>query len=83
MLTDYIKAAMRKAKYEILPDDGTYYGEIPGLQGVWANADTLEGCRDELESVLEDWILLGIYLHHTIPIVDGVDLNIKQTEEVA
>jgi hypothetical protein len=29
MLTNYIKAAMRKAKYEILSDDGTLYGEIP------------------------------------------------------
>lgn len=29
MLTSYIKAAMSQARYEILPDDGTYYGEIP------------------------------------------------------
>jgi hypothetical protein len=28
MLTEYIQAAMGKARYEIL-DDGTYYGEIP------------------------------------------------------
>src|SRR5262245_1854078 len=41
MLTEYIQAAMRRATYEILPEDKTYYGEIPGFQGVWANADTL------------------------------------------
>lgn len=63
MLTHYIRAAMEKAHYEILPDDGTFYGEIPGFDGVWANADTLEECRDELEEVLEEWIMLGISLH--------------------
>jgi uncharacterized protein UPF0150 len=33
MLSEYIRAALRKAKYEILPDDGQYYGEISGLRG--------------------------------------------------
>lgn len=47
MLKNYIRAAMGKARYEILPDDGTFYGEIPGFEGVYANADTLETCRDE------------------------------------
>lgn len=60
MLTEYIQAAMRKARYEILPDDEGYFGKIVGLQGVWANADTLEACRDELQEVLEEWIILGL-----------------------
>ena len=38
MLTKYIQAAMHQAKYKILSDDDTLYGEIPGFQGVWANA---------------------------------------------
>jgi predicted RNase H-like HicB family nuclease len=54
MLTTYIRAAMHRAKYEILPD-GTFYGEIPGFQGVWANAPSLEACREELQQVLEGW----------------------------
>jgi hypothetical protein len=53
MLTSYIRAAMRQARYEIVEDDGSFYGEIPLIPGVWANAKTLEGCREELESVLE------------------------------
>ena len=60
MLTAYIKAAMRKAHYEILPDNEGYFGKIEVLQGVWANADSLEACREELREVLEEWILLGI-----------------------
>ena len=77
MLTDYMKAALKRAKYEILEDDGTFYGEIPDLPGVWANAKTLEECRDQLEEVVEDWILLGVRFGDPIPILDGIDLNIK------
>ena len=42
MITNYIKVAMRRAKYDILPIDGTFYGEIPGFKGVCSNAVTLE-----------------------------------------
>lgn len=76
MLTDYIRAAMKHAKYEILPDDNTFFGTIPDFQGVWANAPTLEACRDELQEVLEDWIVLGLRLGHTLPEVDGISLNV-------
>lgn len=75
MLTDYIRAAMQTAYYEILSDDGTYYGEIPGFQGVWANADTLEACRQELQEVLEEWIVLGLRLGHRLLEVDGIRLT--------
>lgn len=54
MLTRYIQAALHKAKYKILSDDNTFYGEIPEFQGVWANAETLELCREELSEVLEE-----------------------------
>jgi len=78
MLTSYIDAAMRKAHYEILPDNEGYYGKIEGLQGVWANASTLEACREELREVLEEWIVLGLKLGHIIPEIAGVTLNIKE-----
>ena len=79
MLTKYIQAAMRKAKYEILPDDGSFYGEIPGFDGVWANAASLEACREELAEILEEWLLLGISRNHALPVVDGIELTIKET----
>lgn len=81
MLIAYIQAAMRHAAYKIL-EDGTYFGEIPGLRGLWANASTLEACRDELQSSLEDWILLGVRLNHTLPVVDGLDLNAKPEQTI-
>jgi predicted RNase H-like HicB family nuclease len=71
MLTAYIQAAMRQAHYEIL-DDHTYYGEIPGLQGVYANEATLETCRETLQEVLEGWIILGLQLGHELPAIDNL-----------
>lgn len=73
MLIAYIQQAMRLAKYEIL-EDGKYYGEIPGFQGVWAQADNLEACREELQSALEDWLVLGLRMGHNLPAVAGIQL---------
>ncbi|MCZ6750556.1 MAG: type II toxin-antitoxin system HicB family antitoxin [Acidobacteria bacterium] len=59
MLTEYLEKRLKKAKYKMLRD-GSYFGEIPGLKGVWADGNTLEDCREELREVLEDWILLKV-----------------------
>lgn len=77
MLTEYIKAAMHKARYEILSDDNSFFGEIPGFEGLYSNADTLEKCREELESTLEDWLLISIRKNMPIPQLEGIDLNVK------
>lgn len=74
MLTAYIQSAMRYAIYEIL-DDQTFYGGIVGFQCVYATADTLEQCREELQSVFEGWIILGLRMDHPLPEVDGLRLD--------
>ena len=73
-MTQYIEAAMKKAKYEILSDDDSFYGYIPRFDGVYANATDLETCRSELKEVLEEWILLSISRHLPLPAVDGLEL---------
>ena len=73
MLTTYIQAALKLAKYEIL-EDGAYYGEIPGFEGVWASASTLEACREELQETLEDWLILGLRMGHDLPVVADINL---------
>ena len=78
MLMTYLKAALRHAKYEILEEDNSFYGEIPELQGVYVQATSLERCREELEEVLEEWILFRIYNHLPLPIIDDVQLEIKE-----
>ena len=76
MLSEYLDAAMRQARYEILTDDGTFYGEIPGFDGVYANATTLEDCRDDLRAVLEEWLLLRVSRGLPIPAAGGITLTI-------
>ena len=58
-MAEYVAAAMREARYEVL-EDGTWYAEIPGLKGVWSDADNREQSQKELEEVLEEWIYLRL-----------------------
>jgi len=78
MLTKYIEAALRHAHYEILADDGTFYGEIPDCRGVYANAPSLEECRAELAEVLEDWLLFRIHKNLALPTIDGLELKVDE-----
>ena len=65
MFAEYLDKALRHAQIEQI-EDGTYFGSIPGFQGVWSNAPTEEASRQELREVLEGWILLQI-ADHTPP----------------
>jgi predicted RNase H-like HicB family nuclease len=78
MISRYLKAALRCAHYEILKDDGTFYGEIRECPGVYANASTLEECREELEEVLEEWVLFRISQNLDLPVFDGELLKIRK-----
>ena len=66
MLSEYTAKKLKEAKYKLLKD-GTYFGEIPSLKEVWANAKNLEDCRKELQEVIEDWVLLKIKDHEEVP----------------
>jgi len=66
MLVNYISKKLSQAQYKIL-DDGTYFGEIPNLQGVWASEKTLEKCRESLGEVLEEWLILKLRDGDKIP----------------
>lgn len=77
MLTKYIQAAMGHATWQLFAD-GSFRGEIPPVPGVWANAATLEACREELQDVPGDWLLASIADHDSPPVVDGIDLNVRE-----
>jgi len=74
ILSDYVEQAMELAIYDKL-EDGTFVGKIPLCKGVIAFGETLRECEDDLQSTLEDWILLGLKLGHPLPIIAGIDLN--------
>ncbi len=83
MLTEYLRLAMGRAHYELLGGGEGFYGEIPDFQGVLAHGETLEACREELASTLEDWLLFRISRHLPIPVIQGLDLAVREIESPA
>ena len=75
MLAQYIEMALELARYEIIEDDHSYWGEIPGFQGVWAKHQTLAGCQRELREALSDWLALRLKMGLEIPALGNLNLN--------
>jgi predicted RNase H-like HicB family nuclease len=80
ILTGYIDSALSQAEYDKLEDE-TFSGRITGCKGVIAFGNSLRECEGELQSTLEDWILVGLKLGHRLPVIDGFDLNKEPTDE--
>lgn len=74
---------MGEARYELLGGGEGFYGEIPGFDGVLAQAVTLEACRDELAGTLEDWLLFRISRNFPVPVVHGMDLAVREVKVLA
>ncbi len=81
ILSDYLENALAQAEYDKL-EDGTFFGRISECKGVVAFGATLRECENELRSTLEDWVLVGLKLGHSLPVLDDVDLNGKPEYEM-
>lgn len=77
MIIEYCHKAMETAAYRKL-DDGSWYAELPGFHGVWANGNTVEACRKDLIEVLEEWLILKLRDGDPIPEIGGIKLEIKE-----
>ena len=75
MLAQYLDMALKMARYEIIADDHSCWGEIPGFQGVWAEHETRPGCPRELRGALSDWVALRLRLGLDMPEVGRLNLN--------
>jgi predicted RNase H-like HicB family nuclease len=78
MLSRFLQAALRRARYEVLEGESRFYGEIPDCQGVYATAATLEDCREELAEVLEEWVLFRVSRNLPLPVLDGIELKVRE-----
>ncbi len=58
MILEYIAQTLSNARYEVIEDEEPYYGEVPGLPGVYATGRSLEECQENLKHVIEGWILV-------------------------
>lgn len=74
ILSDYVEAALDLAEYDKL-DDGTFAGRVPECPGTVAFGMSLRDCEAELQSTLEDWIVVGLKLGQALPVLAGIDLN--------
>ncbi|HWQ19083.1 MAG TPA: type II toxin-antitoxin system HicB family antitoxin [Methanotrichaceae archaeon] len=72
MFSEYVEAALERAVYKTLEgEEEPIFVSVPELPGAWATGKTVEGARKELISVIEEWVLLGIKLGYTIPLIGG------------
>jgi predicted RNase H-like HicB family nuclease len=76
MFSEYISAALRRAKYETL-ENGSYMATVEGLCGVIATGETIEECREDLFEAIEEWIVIRLQKGLTIPDLDGHAIGIS------
>ena len=77
MIRRYLELALRRARYTQL-EDGAYSAVVRGLRGVIATGATIEDCREELESVIEEWILVRVAKGLAVPALDGVKIQVSK-----
>ncbi|MBC8520571.1 MAG: type II toxin-antitoxin system HicB family antitoxin [Methanomicrobia archaeon] len=83
MITEYVEAAMSKARYEIIEDEEPYYGEVPELEGVWATGKTLEECRKNLAEVIDGWIIVRLRKGLPLPPIGAYKIEELSKVEVS
>lgn len=75
MILQYIETALAHARYEKIDDEEPYYGEVPGLPGVWATGKTLEECRHNLVEVIDGWLVVRLRRGLPIPPIDNCTIE--------
>lgn len=75
MISRYIDEALRRARYDKL-DDGIFCAEVPGLRGVLATGETLEGCRNQLAEVVEEWLLIRVAKRLPVPRLGKIAIRV-------
>jgi predicted RNase H-like HicB family nuclease len=78
MFLRYIQTALDRAHYELIEDEEPFYGEVPGLEGVWPTGKTLEACRNNLAEAIEDWLLFSIAQGLPVPPLGNVTVRIPE-----
>jgi predicted RNase H-like HicB family nuclease len=76
LIDRYVRSAVRRAEVKQYPD-GSWFAEISGFPGVWANDPSREKTLIELEETLREWVELKIRDgDRDLRVVDAIDLNV-------
>ncbi|MCH8206393.1 MAG: type II toxin-antitoxin system HicB family antitoxin [Chloroflexi bacterium] len=78
-LSSYLEAALKLAEYE-RDDDGVVIATVPSAPGFFAQGDTHEEARANLEDVIEGNVLLALQLGWEVPPVPGVNIKERDVE---
>lgn len=73
-LSKYVEAALKKAMYEKDEND-VVIGKVPGASGFFAQGDTFEEARANLQDVIEGNVMLALQLRLEIPQIEGVEMK--------
>lgn len=66
-LSKYVNQALKKAEYE-RDENGVVIVRVPGASGFFAQGDTFEEARANLQDVIEGNVILALQLGLEIPI---------------
>jgi predicted RNase H-like HicB family nuclease len=73
-LSKYVEAALKEAEYE-KDENGIIIAKIPKASGFFAQGDTFEEARANLQDVIEGNVILALQLGLEIPHIEGVEIK--------
>ena len=76
-LSKYVEAALKTAEYD-KDENGVVIAQVPKASGFFAQGDTFEEARANLQDVIEGNVMLALQLGLPIPRMQGVE--IKESE---
>lgn len=73
-LSKYVDQALKRAEYE-RDENGIVIAKVPGASGFFAQGDTFEEARTNLQDVIEGNIILALQLGLEIPRIEGAEIK--------
>ncbi|OGB99523.1 hypothetical protein A2V82_05875 [candidate division KSB1 bacterium RBG_16_48_16] len=73
-LSKYVEAALKKAEYQ-RDENEVIIGKVPGASGFFAQGDTFEEARANLQDVIEGNVMLALQMGLEIPRIEGVEIK--------
>jgi predicted RNase H-like HicB family nuclease len=73
-LSKYVEAALKKAEYQ-RDENEIVIGKVPEASGFFAQGDTFEEARANLQDVIEGNVMLALQLGLEIPRIEGVEIK--------
>ena len=78
-LSRYIEASLRRAEYD-QDENGVVVATVTGASGFFAQGETYEEARTNLQDVIEGNVLVALQLGWEVPAIPGVEIQEKDVE---